>query len=58
MKSILMGGANLPFVYPEERLTKLQQEAGLMPEALTKEQILENPALTSDVECIFSTCCS
>lgn len=55
MKSILMGGANVPYVYPEERLAVLQKEAGLMPGVLTKEQILENPALTADTECIFST---
>ncbi len=55
MKSILMGGASVPFVYPAERLAVLQKEAGLLPGVLTKEQILENPAMTADAVCIFST---
>jgi len=55
MKSILMGGNTVPFVYPQERLARLQQEAGLMPEVLTREQVLENPVLTAETEYIFST---
>ena len=55
MKSILMGGANVPSVYPPETLAALKEEAGLEPKVVTKNEILSDPATTADTEYIFST---
>ena len=55
MKSILMGGANVPSVYPPETLEVLRLEAGLESRVITKDEILAAPEKTANTEYIFAT---
>ena len=45
MKSIFLNGSdhNFHYVYPPETIAALQAEAGLIPTAYSKEQLLADP---------------
>ena len=56
MKSIILNEGRRFFdVYPPETLACLVQEAGLDPTQYTKSQLLAEPSIGADAECIFTT---
>ena len=57
MKSIFLNGSdhNFHYVYPPETIAALQAEAGLIPTAYSKEQLLADPSIGADADYIFTT---